>query len=191
MLFRSRQLREASATLSDGGSDLFSTVDSLDSFTRNLVRYDSGVRGFTTTLDSASRLLDDNRTQLTTAIRELGSALRTVGDFADRHDQRLARSVRSAAGLSTTIAEKVYTIAQILHLAPGAVIDLYLAVDNHALTGRLALGNIDSTADLVCGLILGAGGSNAMCAKALLPLLQVLGLGSVPGSAGATQGGGS
>lgn len=185
-----RRLQEAASTLSDGSSDLFTTVDSLDSFTRNLLQYDGAVRGFTTTLDSASRLLDDNRTQLTTAVRELGSALRTVGDFAERHDRRLARSVRSAAGLSTTLAEKVYTIAQILHLAPGAVIDLFLAVDNHALTGRLALANIDSTADLVCGLILGAGGSSAMCSKAISPLLEVLGLAAVPGSAAAKQGGG-
>lgn len=186
-----RQLQAAAATLSDGSSDLFTTIDSLDSFTRNLVQYDGAVRGFTTTLDSASRLLDDNRTQLTAAVRELGSALRSVGELAERHDERLARTVRDAAGLSTTLAEKVYTIAQILHLGPGAVIDLFLAVDNHALTGRLALGNIDSTADLVCGLILGAGGSSAMCSKAIRPLLEVLGLGSVPGSAASKQGGGS
>lgn len=185
-----RALQQAASTLSDGSSDLFSTVDSLDSFTRNLVEYDGAVRGFATTLDSASDLLDDNRTELTTAVRELGSALTAVGDFADRHDRRLARSVRNAADLSSTLAEKVYTIAQILHLAPGAVIDLYLAVDNHALTGRLALGNIDSTADLVCGLILGAGGSSSMCAKAISPLVEVLGLGAVPGSAAANQGGG-
>lgn len=184
------RLQAAAATLSDGSSDLFTTIDSLDSFTRNLVQYDGAVRGFTTTLDSASQVLDDNRVQLTTAVRELGSALRTVGDLADRQDERLARSVRDAAELSTTLAEKVYTIAQILHLAPGAVIDLFLAVDNHALTGRVALGNIDSTADLVCGLILGAGGSSAMCSQAIKPLLEVLGLGSVPGSAASTQGGG-
>lgn len=182
------RLRAAATSLSSGRSDLFQTVENLDSFTRNLLRYDTSVRGFTTNLRSASGVLADNRTQLTTAVRELESALREVGAFADRHDVRLARGVAHAADLSATLADKADVLGQILHLGPHAVADLFLAVENHALTGRLALGNIDSTADLLCGLVLGVGGPKSTCQAALVPLLNTLGLSAVPGSA-ASKGG--
>lgn len=180
-------LRSAAATISEGRGDLFATIRNLDVFTRTLLRYDVSVRGFTTNLRSASDVLAQNRTRLTTVVRELERALRSVGALARRHDVRLTRGVRDAADLSATLADKADVLGQILHLGPHAVADLFLAVDNHALTGRLALGNIDSTASLLCGLVLGVGGSEAQCRQALGPLLDALGVSAVPGSAAATQ----
>lgn len=176
-------MRRAADSLSSSRGDLFGTVASLDSFTKSLVRNDSDVRGFTTALASVSEVLDTNRTQLTATIAGLDSALRQVSEFTEDNRSTIDTSLTSVNELAGTLADKSNTLASLLHIAPHSLTGLYNLIEDQALTGRVALGNLDSVSELVCGAVLGAGGTAGQCAEAIGPLLDLLGLSAVPGSA--------
>ncbi|MCW2751415.1 MAG: hypothetical protein JWR83_2525 [Aeromicrobium sp.] len=177
-------MRAAAGDLSDNRGDLFSTIQQLNTFTKNLVVNDSALRGATSQLTEFSSVLDDNKGQLATAIQTLDQALKLVTGFVKDNTDVLSTSVSSVGKLSKTVADKSNTLAQLLHVAPDAAEGLYNSVEDSAVTGRVALGNFQGAAQLLCGSILGVGGTVEQCRAAIDPLLKVLGLTEVPGAPG-------
>ncbi len=173
-------LHNAADTLRDGRSDLFTTIDNLNGFTQNLATSDAAVRGFTQELSVASQFLSRNRTQLTSAVRELSRALDATGGFVDDHHTRISTSIKQLNLLSAAIADRSNDLAQVLHEAPHSLIGLFNIIEDQAITGRAVLANADSVADLLCGALLGAGGTAKDCRNALQPLLGLLGLTESP-----------
>lgn len=182
-------LQDAAQTLSDSRGNLFETVRNLNSFTRNLVRYDASVAGFSGELTRASDVLADNRLLLGRTLRALRRTLPAVATFARAHQRPLGTGLRQLTTLAEALAERSNSLASLLHVAPHSVAGLYNTVENQAVTGRVALGNLDSTAELLCGALLGVGGTSADCKAALGPLLQLVGLTGLPSNlAEATDG---
>lgn len=169
-------LREAAATLSDGRSDLFTTIANLNTFTRNLAVNDGAVRGFTTKLDDVGIVLARNRKALTAAMRELASALDTTKGFLDTNGTRVTTTIRQLNLLAAALADRSNELAGVIHVAPHSLIGLHNTIENQAITGRAALSNFDSVAQLICGAVLGAGGTSEQCRESLEPLLDLLGL---------------
>ena len=174
-------LRSAANTLSDGRSDLFTTVHNLDSFTRNLAVSDGAVKGFTQELANVGKVLDDNRHSMTAAVSSLGGALRETRTFLAHNRKAIRASVNGADTLTGILDTRADELAGVLHIAPTALSNLYNIVENQALTARTSLTNLDSVAQLVCGALLGVGGTAQQCQTALQPLLQTLGLDHLPG----------
>lgn len=177
------QLHDAAASLSSGRSDLFTTVRNLNTFTRNLAVHDAAVGGFTTELDQVSTVLRNNRTQITAAVRELRTALAATGGLLDANRTQLDRALRGATTLTGTVASRADELAGALHVAPHSLMGLYNIVDQQAITGRAALANTDSIAALLCGAVLGAGGTEQQCQLVLKPLVDLLGLDGAIGKA--------
>lgn len=169
-------LRQAAGSLSDGRSDLFQTIANLDTFTRNLAVNDGAVRGFTTELDDVGAVLSRNRKALTAAMRGLAGALDTTKGFLDANGTRVTTTVRQLNLLAAALADRSNELAGVLHVAPHSLIGLYNTVEDQAITGRASLANLDNVAQLVCGAILGAGGTSEQCRDSLQPLLDLLGL---------------
>lgn len=178
------QLRAAANTLSDGRSNLFATVSNLNSFTKNLAVNDAAVQSFTQELASVSGVLDQNRTDLTGAIASLGSALQDTRGFLATNRATIADSVAKSNALAATLADRSNELAGVLHVAPTALDNLQNIIEDQAITARASLANLDSVAQLVCGAVLGAGGTAAQCASALKPLLDLLGLDQIASSGG-------
>ncbi len=174
-------LRSAANTLSDGRSDLFTTVHNLDSFTRNLAVSDGAVKGFTQELANVGQVLDSNRNSMTAAVTSLGAALKETRTFIAHNRKAIRTSINGADKLTATLDSRANELAGVLHVAPTALSNLYNIIENQALTARASLTNLDSVAQLVCGALLGVGGTAAQCQTALQPLLQTLGLDRVPG----------
>jgi phospholipid/cholesterol/gamma-HCH transport system substrate-binding protein len=173
-------LRNAADALSSHRGDLFSTLQNLDVFTRNLATNDAAVRGFTTELAGAGAVLRDNRRQLTAAVGDLSNALAVTGRFVDDHRSTIRTSVSKVNALSAAVADRSDELAGALHLAPHSLTGLYHTVEDQAITGRASLANFDSVAQLLCGAVLGAGGTAEQCRQALRPLLDLLGLSTIP-----------
>ncbi|GAB2977558.1 MCE family protein [Nocardioides montaniterrae] len=171
-------LRRAAGSLSNGRGDLFATIANLNTFTRNLALNDAAVSGFTRQLTNASRVLSDNRQNLTGVMRDLSTVLRTTTTFFRHHRARLTHSLRDLNITAATIASRSNQLAGVLHVAPHSLVNLYNIIDNHAITARSALANFDNVPQLICGSILGSGGTAAQCSAALQPLLDLLGLSS-------------
>jgi len=176
-------LRSAAHSLSNGRSNLFSTISNLNKFTRNLAINDAAVRGFTQQLTTASGVLSNNRQNLTGVMRDLSTVLRTTTTFFHHHRARLTRSLRDLNTTAATVASRSNQLAGVLHVAPHALVDLSNVIENQAITARAALANFNNIPQLICGAILGAGGTAAQCSTALQPLLDLLGLSttSLPG----------
>lgn len=175
-------LQDAAETLSESRGSLFETVRNLNSFTRNLVRHDAAVAGFSGELTRASDVLADNRVLIGRTLRALRSTLPAVAKFARSHQRPLGTGLRQLTTLAESLAERSNTLASLLHVAPHSVVGLYNTVENQAVTGRVALANLDSSAELLCGALLGLGGTSADCKTALGPLLQLVGLTELPSS---------
>ncbi len=170
------ELRGAATALSDGRSDLFGTIRNLNTFTKNLALNDAALRGFTTELDDVSGVLAANRGSLRGAIRDLAAVLPVVERYFRKHRGRITEAVTDLNTLAATLADRSNELAGVLHVAPHAIVDLSNTIENQAITGRATLSGLDSAAQLLCGAVLGAGGTSEQCAEALQPLLGLLGL---------------
>ena len=175
------ELRDAAAALSDGRSDLFGTIENLDAFTRNLALNDAGVRGFTDELDAVGTTVAANRSTLRGAVRSLGDVLGLTERYLDRHHGRLTGTLEDLNLLAAALADRSNEFAGTLHIAPHALWGLHNVFQDQALTAQVNATNFDNGAQLLCGALLGAGGTSEQCKNALQPLLGLLGL--APGGA--------
>jgi phospholipid/cholesterol/gamma-HCH transport system substrate-binding protein len=170
------QLRGAADAAANGRSDLFSTIDNLDRFTRNLAVHDAAVRGFTRELAAVSTTLATNRTTLHAALRGLSTVLTVAKTYLDRHGRSLTRTVSDLNLLMAAIADRSNQLAGVLHVAPHAIIGLGNAIENQGIATRSSLTGFDDVAQLLCGAVLGTGGTSQQCHDAVNPLLTLLGL---------------
>lgn len=168
------ELHDAAAALSDGRSDLFGTVRNLDSFTRNLAVNDAALRGFTDELASVGTVLADNRRTLRGAVRDLAAVLDTSKRYAQRHHRRLTGTVRDLNLLMAALADRSDELAGIFHVGPHALIGLHNAIEDKGIATRPSAANFDSVTQLLCGAVLGTGGTSQQCRDALAPLLDLV-----------------
>lgn len=169
-------LRGAAMALSDGRSDLFTTISNLDSFTRNLALNDAAVRGFTVKLDAVGTTLATNRSALRGAIHDLADVLSLTKNYLNRHRARIVKTAGDLNLLAAALADRSNELAGVLHVAPHALIDLSNTIENQAITAQVTTTNFDDVAQLLCGALLGAGGTSQQCRDALGPLTKLLGL---------------
>lgn len=167
-----QQLSQAMTTLSDGRTDLFATVRNLQVFVSTLAQSDQQVDRFTTQLAAVSRVLADNRTQLSTTLSTLDSVLPLVQGFVADNRDRLSSDIGDLGRITTTLSDNRQALADILQVAPTAVSDFNNAYDpfSASLTGVLAFSNLRDPASFICSTIFSAGGTPEQCRSALGPL---------------------
>jgi phospholipid/cholesterol/gamma-HCH transport system substrate-binding protein len=170
------ELHGAAAALSDGRSDLFSTIENLDTFTRNLALHDGAVRGFTQELDAVSTVLADNRSAIRGAVRDLGEVLGLTESYLKKHRGPIAGTIRDLNLLMAAIADRSNELAGVFHLAPHALIGLFNTIEDQAIVVRASGTGYGTAAQLICGALLGTGGTSQQCRGALEPLFGLLGL---------------
>lgn len=170
------ELRGAATALSDGRSDLFSTIENLDIFTRNLALHDGAVRGFTDELDAVSTVLADNRRAIRGSVRDLGQVLGLTERYLKKHRGPIAGTIRDLNLLMAAIADRSNELAGVFHLAPHALIGLFNTIEDQAIVVRASGTGYDTAAQLICGALLGTGGTSQQCRSALDPLFGLLGL---------------
>lgn len=189
-------LSEAAQTLSSGKGDLFATIESLDSFLKNLVVNDASLRQFSSDLNSVSGTLSDDRASLALALDTLQQAFKAVERFVRTSRVPLAADVHGLADLSSSIAESTSDLEGVLHVVPTALSNFYNILDPRydAFTGQLAVGGTMSTPfpQIMCGALAGVLGVTKtsdpasiskvgdMCRQDLAPLYGALG-GSLQG----------
>ncbi|HEX4249824.1 MAG TPA: MCE family protein [Pseudonocardia sp.] len=174
-------LSDAVDTLSRSRGDLFGTVRNLQVFVSALRQSDSLVDDFTHRLATVSKLLDDNRDHLSSALRELDGAAGDVTDFV-RHNRSGLRDAVDGLGEVTSVLVRQRTdLENILLTAPTALANFYNIYDpaSGSLTGALAASNFQSPAELVCSGLAHAAShdprdSTALCKQYLGPLLDKL-----------------
>jgi phospholipid/cholesterol/gamma-HCH transport system substrate-binding protein len=174
-------LSDAVDTLARSRGDLFGTVRNLQVFVSALRQSDSLVDEFTHRLATVSKLLDDNRDSLATALHELDSAAGDVTDFVRHNRSGLRDSVDGLGEVTSVLVRQRTELENILQTAPTALANFYNIYDpaSGSLTGALAASNFQSPAELVCSGLAHAAShdprdSTALCKQFLGPLLERL-----------------
>ncbi|KLL12451.1 MCE family protein [Protofrankia coriariae] len=177
-------IREASAaaqTLASGSDDLFATVRNLQTFVTALGAVDQQIVEFNDQLGSVAGVLDENKDALTQAIAGVNDAAVQVDQFLAENAQPLETSVDQLGQLTRSLAGIRDDIAQVLHVGPNTLTNLWqiFSPRSGAYTGALVVDNLNNPADLVCSayaanLTQNPGDAAAACANYLAPLLQVL-----------------
>jgi phospholipid/cholesterol/gamma-HCH transport system substrate-binding protein len=179
------QLAGAATTLSDGRTDLSGTVRNLQVFVSALARSDEQVDHFNSKLADVSRVLADNRQQLSAAMSTLDATLPVVQHFVADNRGRLSSAVSTLGSITSTLSRNRQALADLLQITPTAASNFHNAYDpfSGSLTSQVALTNLHDPGTFLCSAIFSVGGTPEQCQAALNPLAQLLRVDNSPVSA--------
>ncbi|WP_328535727.1 MCE family protein [Streptomyces sp. NBC_00344] len=144
------QLGKASKTLDGSSKNLFSTLSSLETFTRMLKDNDGDVRSTETQLAAVTGFLDDDKKNLGAALKELGTALAQVKSFISKNRGSLKKSIHQLVPITQSLVDQRASLAEALDTAPlaaGNVLNAYDPV-HRTLDGRANINELSSGVDL-------------------------------------------
>lgn len=159
---------DAVQTLARSGPDLFGTVRNLQVLVSALAERDRQIEGFTTKLASVSSLLNDNRTQLDTAVTSIAALLPEIETYVAENGDKLTANVQSLNSIATLLMNRQDDLAQILHVTPTALADLYNIYDpsSNSLTGALAIPDVPDPMSFICALLTTVDAPQQECSRA-------------------------
>lgn len=175
-----RQASAAVETLSEGRGDLFGTIRNLQAFVTALKQVDGQIVEFNQRLDTVSGVLTDNEDELSAALDGISRAAKSVDEFVATNGPVLNDSVEQIGDLTRTLANSRDDLATILHVGPSTLMNLFNIVSprTHALSGKLAVDNLNTPADFVCSTFTAATQDPVQgidyCKSNLGPLLNLL-----------------
>lgn len=175
-----RQASAAVETLSEGRGDLFGTVRNLQAFVTALKQVDGQIVEFNQRLDTVSGVLTDNEDELSLALDGVSRAALAVDQFVAENGPVLDESVTELGDLTRTLSNSRDELATILHVGPSTLMNLYNIVSprTRALSGKLAVDNLNTPADFVCSAFTAASREPVQgidyCKSSLGPLLNLL-----------------
>jgi phospholipid/cholesterol/gamma-HCH transport system substrate-binding protein len=159
-------------TLSDNKDELFSSLGQVEKFTGTLAKNDSTVRAFNDSLASGSNVLAGERQELAAVLRNLGIAMTEVRSFLKENRVSLTRNVKGLNQISKTLVKRRDALDQILHYAPGALNNLFLAgnVKNGTLDTRDAAGELfnqlqQDPGQVLCSIVEQGGAGSDACSS--------------------------
>jgi phospholipid/cholesterol/gamma-HCH transport system substrate-binding protein len=175
-------LAKAASTLAAGSNDLFGTINNLQVLITALNGADQQVRTFSAQLTAIAKLVDDNKNELSAALKALDRATAEVADFVAHHADRLGVTVGQLADVTKILADDRAELAEILHQAPTTLADTLALFDpsTNTLQARLAINNTQDLAGFTCITLFSLGGTPDECRKTLDPLLHMLNMNTVP-----------
>jgi phospholipid/cholesterol/gamma-HCH transport system substrate-binding protein len=182
-----RELSETMRTLSDGRTDLFSTIRNLQTFVAALSSSNEQIVQFEGRLASVSNMLATNSDELGTALNDLDLALGDVNRFVAENRAALSEQVGRLADATQVLADKRPQIEQVLHVAPTALANfsnIYKPAQG-SLVGAVAFANRANPVNFMCGAIQSlqaheANRSADLCTQYLSPVLNSLTMNYLP-----------
>ncbi|NMO05268.1 MCE family protein [Gordonia sp. TBRC 11910] len=162
-----KSLADAMATLSGGGQDLFTTVRNLQVVVTALRQSDDRIVDFSAQLNDVSQLLDDNRTQLDAAISAVDLMAPKLQSYLNANTTSLSTDVKALNKITGLLVDREDDLAQILHVVPTALTDLYNIYDprSNSLTGALATPDWPDPMSLICALLTTVDAPQSQCQR--------------------------
>lgn len=120
-----RNLSRFTSTLDNNKDALFDTAREVERFVNALEENDQTVRDFNDSLAAASSVLEGERDDLATALRNLGVATEAVSSFVKENEQALSENVRGLVRLTDILVRQRSALDETLKAAPTALSNLY------------------------------------------------------------------
>ncbi|MGG7101859.1 MCE family protein [Rhodococcus sp. 24CO] len=176
-----RELSDTMHTLSEGRTDLFSTVRNLQAFVTALSSSNEQIVQFSGHLASVSSVLASSSDELGTALSDLDLAVGDVQRFVNDNQAALSESVARLADATQVLTDKRPEIEQVLHSGPTSLANFYQIYKpaQGSMTGAIALSNFKNPIQWICGSIQAidtapAERSADLCKEYLGPVLSTL-----------------
>lgn len=182
-----RELSQTISILSDGRTDLFSTIRNLQVFVSALANSNEQIVQFGGRLASVSDVLATNSDELGTALNDLDVAVGDLQRFITDNGAALSESVGRLADATQVLADKRPEIEKVLHNAPTALVNfnnIYKPAQG-TLTGAVALNNFGNPVNFLCGATEGLETNESqksadLCVQYLAPVLSTLAMNYPP-----------
>jgi len=165
-----RNFGEFSQTLSDNREEFFGSMRALQGFVSTLADNDQTVRDFNQSLSQVSTVLEGEREELSSALKNLSVALGQVSTFVRDNEAILGRNIEGLSRFTKVLAKQRDSLDQILKIAPTALNNLALTYNPQAgtLDTRSNLGEIgyqitSDPATFLCGFVNQADTSGETC----------------------------
>ncbi|UYP19507.1 MCE family protein [Rhodococcus sp. Z13] len=173
-----RELSDTMHTLSEGRTDLFSTIRNLQTFVSVLSSSNEQIVQFGGRLASVSDVLAQSSDQLGISLEELDIAVGDVQRFVQDNRAALTESVERLADATEVLARKRPEIERVLHSGPTSLANFYNIYKpaQGSLTGALAINNLANPVEWMCGSVAAAANatserSEELCRQQLGPVL--------------------
>ncbi|MFE4500589.1 MCE family protein [Rhodococcus sp. NPDC056743] len=176
-----RELSDTMHTLSEGRTDLFSTIRNLQAFVTALSSSNEQIVQFSGNLASVSSVLASSSDELGTALSDLDLAVGDVQRFVNDNQAGLSESVARLADATQVLTDKRPEIEQVLHSGPTSLANFYQIYKpaQGSMTGAIALSNVKNPIQWICGSIEAIDTGDAqrsadLCKEYLGPVLSTL-----------------
>lgn len=132
------EFSKASATVSGFDDDFFATVGSLETLNSTLLAHDSGVAGANEQLAVVARYLAEDRTNLSSAITELGEAMALLEGFVKDNRAAIKKSVDGLRGPTQVLVNQRASLEEAVRTIPLALQNFVNTYDpgSNTLSGR-------------------------------------------------------
>jgi phospholipid/cholesterol/gamma-HCH transport system substrate-binding protein len=120
-----RNLSRFTSTLDNNKEELFGAAREIERFVDALEENDQTVRDFNDSLAAASAVLEGERDDLATALRNLGVATEQVSSFVKENEQALSENIKGLVQLTDILVRQRDALDETLSAAPTALSNLY------------------------------------------------------------------
>jgi virulence factor Mce-like protein len=181
------QLSGAARIFAEGSGNIVDIIKNLQTFVAALRDSKEQIVLFQNRLATLTSVVDDNRSDLDAALKDLSSAIVDVQRFVAGSRNQTAEQIRSLASVTQNLVDHHMSLENILHVTPTAIANyenIYYPASG-GVTGAFALANFANPVFFICGLIGGIENTTApetakLCENYLGPALRLLNVNNIP-----------
>ncbi|MGV0770657.1 MCE family protein [Mycobacterium syngnathidarum] len=181
------QLAGVGRILADGSGNIADTVKHLQELVTTLRDTNPQIVEFQGRFATLTSVLDDNRTDLDAALKNLSSALGEVRRFVAGTRDKTSEQIQRLANVTSNLADHRKDLEQLLHVTPTALANGYADYnpDTGTILGSISFTNFSNPVQFVCAAIGAVKNTTAsetakLCAQYLGPALDQLNFNNLP-----------
>jgi virulence factor Mce-like protein len=181
------QLAGVGRVLANGSGNIVETIENLQIFVTALRDSGQQIVQFQDRLATLSSVLNDSRSNLDAALKDLSVAVGDVQHFVARNRDQVPEQIHRLANVTQNLADHSMDLQNILHVAPNAFANGYNIYnpDTGSVSGAFVLNNFANPVHFFCAAIGSLANDTApetgkLCGQYLGPALEVMNFNNLP-----------
>jgi hypothetical protein len=173
--------------LANGSGNIVDIIKNLQTFVTALRDSNSQIVSFQNRLATLTSVLDESRSDLDAALKDLSFAVGEVRRFIAGSRDQTAEAIQRLANVTQNLVDHQRDLEQVLHISPTAFANAYNVYnpDTGSALGAFALTNFSNPVQLVCSAIGAVENATApetakLCVQYLGPVLRLLNFNELP-----------
>ncbi|HUM00067.1 MAG TPA: MCE family protein [Mycobacterium sp.] len=181
------QLAGVGRILADGSGNIADIISNLQTFVTALRDSGQQIVLFQDRLATLSSVLDDSRSNLDAALKNLSTAIGDVQRFVARNRDQASEQIQRLANVTQVLVDHNMDLQNILHVTPNAFANAYNIYDpdTGTVSGAFVMNNFANPVQFICASIGAIENTTApetakLCAEYLGPALRLLNFNYLP-----------